>query len=260
MKCQIIQKILLTISLFLALNVTSKAQSGSNMNTPGDVTFTVKTITDNGNYAPKHILAIWVEDNQGFIKTRKLRANQRKQYLYTWRSVSGDNVVDAITGSTLSSHQTHTVTWDCTDLDGNIVPDGDYTFFVEFTEKHAQGPLASFNFTKSTEEQYLTPADEENFVNISIEYIPETTDIINNGENKLSVFPNPGFGLFTIVLKNSEAFNLNVFNVAGQKVLHRVYPEQSSQVQLDLSNFISGIYFVEVKHSNKSQMVKVIKE
>ncbi len=49
---------------------------------------------------PKHVLAIWVEDADGFVKTRKSMANQRKQYLYTWKAASNYNVVDAITGST----------------------------------------------------------------------------------------------------------------------------------------------------------------
>lgn len=260
MRFKIYYRILLTISLAIPIIITLDAQTNNNLNTPGEVTFTVKTITDNGNFAPKHVLAIWVEDDQGFVKTRKLRANQRKKYLYTWRSVSGDNVVDATTGATMSSHQTHTIIWDCTDVDGNVVPDGDYTIYIEFTEKHAQGPIASFTFTKSIEEQHLTPDDEENFINISLDFIPETTDITDIYENKLTVFPNPGNGLFTIVLENSEALKLNVFNASGQKVFHQVYTEQSNQVQLDLSNYHSGIYFVEVKQSNKSQMVKVIKE
>jgi len=141
--------------------------------TPGDISFTVKTVTDNGNYAPRHVLAIWVEHEGDFVKTRKAMANQRKQYLYTWRDASNYNVVDAITGATLTSHQTHTVTWDCTDLDGEIVPDGNYVIWVEFTEKHAQGPLTSVEFTKGTEAVTINPPDEDHFINMEFTYTPE---------------------------------------------------------------------------------------
>ena len=148
----------------------SKATSG------GELTFTVRTVTQNGNYAPKHVLAIWIEDIDGFVKTRKRMANQRKQYLYTWVAASSYNVVDAITGSTLTSHQTHAVSWDCTDLDGEIVPDGDYVVWVEFTEKHAQGPLYNITFTKGPDPQSMTPANETYFKDIELEFTPLVSD------------------------------------------------------------------------------------
>jgi len=101
------------------------AQLKSQTPTEGEMTFTVRTVTVNGNFSPKHVLAIWVEDSDGFVLSRKLRAVKRKQYLYTWNTQSGGNVVDAVTGETLLSHQTHTVTWDCKDANGNLVPDGE---------------------------------------------------------------------------------------------------------------------------------------
>ena len=136
----------------------------------------MRTVTQNGNYGPKNVFVIWIEDADGFVKTRKLRGNQRKQYLYTWKAASDYNVVDAITGSTLTSHQTHTITWDCTDLDGEIVPDGDYVVWAEFTDKHAQGPLYNITFTKGPDTQSFTPADETYFKDIELEFTPYVSD------------------------------------------------------------------------------------
>lgn len=136
------------------------------------MTFTVRTVTANGNFSPKHVLAIWIEDTDGFVKSRKVMANQRKQYLYTWVSSSNNNVVDAITGPTLTNHQTHTVEWDCKDLDGNIVPDGEYVVYAEFTDKHAQGPLYSINFTKGPVPVSVSPPDETYFKDIVITFTP----------------------------------------------------------------------------------------
>jgi PKD repeat protein len=151
---------------------TVKAQSNTKATAGGEMTFTVRTVTANGNYAPKHVLAIWIEDLSGFVKSRKVMAVQRKQYLYTWISSSNFNTVDAITGSTISSHQAHTVNWDCTDLDGNIVPDGDYVVWVEFTERHAQGPLYSIVFTKGPDPQIFVAPDETNFKDIELTFLP----------------------------------------------------------------------------------------
>nr|NQU93168.1 DUF2271 domain-containing protein [Bacteroidota bacterium] len=142
-------------------------------NTPGTVTFTAKTLPAGGNYAPRHVLAIWVEHGGEFVKTRKAMANQRKQYLYTWRAASNYNVVDAITGPTLTSHQTHTVEWDCTDLSGNVVTDGQYVMWIEFTDKHAQGPVYSIEFTKGTEPVTINPPDQTYIINMALTYEPE---------------------------------------------------------------------------------------
>ncbi|OQX80992.1 MAG: hypothetical protein B6D64_02495 [Bacteroidetes bacterium 4484_276] len=196
-------KLLQTIFLY-ALLITSAvllapfSNGGSLMgqNTPGTVTFTVKTITDNGNYAPRHVLAIWVEYEGEFVKTRKAMANQRKQYLYTWRAASNYNVVDAITGATLTSHQTHTVSWDCTDLEGEVVTDGHYVVKVEFTEKHAQGPLMTVEFTKGTEAVTINPPDEDHFINMELIYTPEEVATADFSANVTEVCPD-GQVIFT---------------------------------------------------------------
>ena len=147
----------------------------SQIATDGEMTFSVRTVTVNGNFAPRHVLAIWVEDQAGFVLTRKLSGDQRKEYLYTWNSNSGGNVVDATTGATLTSHQTHTVTWDCRDMNGDLVPDGEYTVYVEFTEEHAQGPLRMVTFTKDSEPVSMSPADDANFKDIELLFEPTVT-------------------------------------------------------------------------------------
>ncbi len=165
---------------FLFTSFTSPESINNKTTSGGLLTFTVRTVTDNGTYSPKHVLAIWVEDANGFVKTRKAMANQRKQYLYTWKDASNYNVVDAITGSTLTSHQTHTVTWNCTDLNGTIVPDGDYTVWVEFTGKHAQGPLYNITFTKGSSPQTFTPADQTYFKDIQLNFVPYVADFVSD--------------------------------------------------------------------------------
>lgn len=157
--------------LLSTFNVAVKAQEP----TEGTLTFAVRTVTANGNFSPRHVLAIWVEDADGFVLTRKLNADRRKQYLYTWNGTSGGDVTDATTGATLSSHQSHSVSWDCRDKDGALVPDGEYTVYAEFTEAHAQGPLKTLSFTKGPVAIELTPADEANFKDMSLQFEPAVT-------------------------------------------------------------------------------------
>lgn len=171
------------VALLMLASFTMDKGESKSVATAGTVSFTVTTLPAGGNYAPKHVLAIWIEKDGVFVKTRKAMANARKQYLYTWKASSNYNVVDAITGSTLNSHQTHTISWDCTGLDGNVVPDGNYTLKIEFTDKHAQGPLYSIDFVKGTEAVVLTPPNQTNYINMSFSYTPQivaTADFVAN--------------------------------------------------------------------------------
>lgn len=159
-------------SIFMLTSFSGPEEDNTRATNGGEISFTVRTVSAGGNYSPKHVLAIWIEDLNGFVKSRKVMAVQRKQYLYTWISSSNYNTVDAITGSTISNHQTHTIEWDCTDLNGDIVPDGDYVVWVEFTDRHAQGPLYSLTFTKGPDPQFLTPADETYFKDLVLTFTP----------------------------------------------------------------------------------------
>jgi PKD repeat protein len=178
--------LLASASFFAVIFLTSFTTGGDEpkgdqrANTAGLVTFTATTSPAGGNYAPKHVLAIWVEKDGVFVKTRKAMANARKQYLYMWKAASNYNVVDAITGPTLTSHQTHTVTWDCKDLSGNVVVDGDYTIILEFTDKHAQGPFIEVTFNKGTEPVTMNPANQTYIKNISLTYTPMSANFNAN--------------------------------------------------------------------------------
>ena len=131
-------------SLFCAALLILACCSYSLAATDGTVSFTVRTLNYNTSYDPKNIMAIWVVDDSGaFVKTLKKRAASREQYLYRWIASSSRNTVDAVTGATLSDHQTHTVTWNCRDTSGTIVPDGTYFMRVEYTLANSQGPYTT---------------------------------------------------------------------------------------------------------------------
>lgn len=245
------------IAIFVAATAQAKIER-----TAGEVTLSFRTVTANGNYAPKHVLAVWVEDESGFVKSRLVRANNRKQYLYTWIAASNYNEMDAVSGATISSHQSHTVVWDCTDLEGTEVPDGTYTIHIEFTEKHAQGPLYAINFIKGGEEQHLTPFDQANFKDVQLDFIPETTGIeLQELENTLSIFPNPGDGLFTIDKLPTETEKIIIVDNTGKEIRtwDRNEIKNSESLQVDLRHLSSGIYMLRLNTKGQSISRKLIK-
>ena len=161
-------------SLMAVLLVSGLAATGQ---TPGTVDFTVRTTgTGLSNYNPKNIMAIWVTTESGeYVKTLKRRANNRIQYLYKWNDDSNRDVTDAVTGATLSNHQTHDVTWNCTDVNGTVVADGIYRIRVEMTTRNGTGPFTPVDhieFTKGATEVHLTPGNETNFQDMQLDYTP----------------------------------------------------------------------------------------
>lgn len=250
-------------TLVAILLIFSTFSQGQDARTAGEVALSFRTVTANGNYAPKHVLAVWVEDENGFIKSRLVRANNRKQYLYTWIAASNYNDADAVTGATISSHQTHTIIWDCTDLEGIEVADGNYTIHIEFTEKHAQGPLYSIDFIKGGEEQHLTPLDMTNFKDVQLDFYPETTGIdLKKIENELSVFPNPGNGLYIIDDLPDEIEQISIVDHSGKTIQTWDQDElmNSKSLQVDLRDLSSGIYMLKLNINGQSISRKLIKK
>ena len=138
-------------------------------------TLFVSTLTSSvgGNYAPKNIVAIWVESNSGtYVKTLLAYANTYKRYLTNWASSSSYNTTDALTGATVNSHTTRVCSWNGTDKNGNVVGDGSYKVCMELTDKDGTGNYHEFTFAKGTNSATLSPSNVSSFSNISIKWTP----------------------------------------------------------------------------------------
>ena len=128
------------------------------------------TVAPGGGYAPKNVVAIWIETNAGvFVKSLLVYANARKVDLTTWYPNSAGNVVNAVTGATQSSNTTRTCTWNGTDVSGAVVLDGTYKVCMNIAD--GKTAAASFPFTKGTTAVTLTPANVTGFSNISISWV-----------------------------------------------------------------------------------------
>jgi len=186
-----------------------------NAQTDGTLSFTIRTIAKtSSNYSPKHVLAMWVEDANGkLVKNLELSAAKRKQYLYTWNAKSGGNAVDITSGSTLSSHITHTKTWNCRDKAGVLVPDGTYKIITEFTSEHAQGPLNTVSFTKEGDKIIMNPVGSSFFSDINLEYTPAGSTGFESEfttGNELVVYPNPVKDLLNISFTTNSPSKIKI--------------------------------------------------
>jgi hypothetical protein len=142
---------------------------------PADPTLSVgfTTVSYKGKYAPRNVGAVWVADGQDvFVKTLEVWAVKRIKYLEKWKGVSGGNGVDAITRATRSNHGSHALAWDMTDVGGNVVPDGVYRVYVEFTEQNGAGKWTFIEFVKGATPVESSPPDLPYFTEQHLTYTP----------------------------------------------------------------------------------------
>jgi len=226
--------------------------------TQGELTVSTSTSSAGGNYSPRNIVAIWIEDDAGnFVKTLLAYANNRKTHLNTWQATTAAagteyNTVDAITGATKSSHATRTCVWNGEDYNASLMPDGEYKLWMELTDKNNTGNFSSFQFTKGESLVNLNPSNVPSFSEISIIWEPTSLSITNNIDNKKPIiFPNPSNGIFNIDLQNIEY--VEVANLNGEIIL------KSKESTIDLSNEANGVYLIKIKSSIGISSHKFIK-
>ncbi len=209
------------IAMFIAM------QSSAQTYTEGLMTFQVITVSDGVAYAPRHVLAIWIKDGAGnFVKSRKVMAATRKQHLVKWMASSGNNSTDATTGATLNQHTSHTVTWDCRNLQGNIVPDGNYEVWIEYTSQNSAntgvaGPFYSYSFSKGTSPLNVTIPDQTYFKNMLLTYntsaviIPEQSD---NNEVALNIHAEGSDLIISFELPEKTPVHLALYDLSGRRM------------------------------------------
>jgi hypothetical protein len=139
---------------------------------PTRATLAFTTKPQGGRYQPRNIGVVWIQDASGnYVTAIEIWAQRRVIYLRKWLSINpfGDSA-DAVSSATLQQHKTHSAVWDLKDDSGATVPDGQYTLFVEVTDKDAAGATLSVTFTKGPEPQTVTMPDAPYYTGITLTY------------------------------------------------------------------------------------------
>ena len=171
------------MSWIVLLGAAAVAPSSAWSGPPVSVTLTTSP-TPNEDYAPRNVVAVWVENDAGaFVKTLLRYGVKRAEYLIAWESVAADRSQidgdpDVITGATRSGHGPLTVTWNLVDWMGNPVDDGIYTIRMELTD-HNSSSMSENNEGSVTVNVDGVPSQETGmqsggFSNISVTYQPES--------------------------------------------------------------------------------------
>ncbi|MDP4239231.1 MAG: DUF2271 domain-containing protein [Bacteroidota bacterium] len=171
-KIQILYSLFIGIIATIAISCSSNNSPSNPASTPG-LTVSVLTSSAGGSYAPKHVVAIWIENSAGeFVKTLTVYAQARATYLTNWEQSSAGNKIDAVSGATQNTHGTITAHWNGTDSKGITAPDGTYRICMELTDKDSTGSFSYFTFTKGSAAEAKTPANVPSFSKITIKWVP----------------------------------------------------------------------------------------
>ncbi|HNZ07689.1 MAG TPA: DUF2271 domain-containing protein [Candidatus Cloacimonadota bacterium] len=176
--------LIIMLSLLLAdlINPAGSVIFGDLRDTDGSLSFSVRTATYNGAYAPRNAGVIWITNSQNqFIKTIKIWANSYRYTLIRWIASSGQNTTGAVTSASYNNHQLHNVTWNGKNYQNQDVPDGEYKINVEFTEHNANannlGKFKQVTFVKGPDPIDINIPNESYFRDMHLVWQP----VIQNG-------------------------------------------------------------------------------
>ena len=85
---------------------------------------------------------------------------------------------------------------------------------------------------------------------------------ISQNPSLFTVYPNPSNGKFTVNIEGLQKENckLSIFNLVGKEIQTTFCKGQQSILDIDLSDFSKGIYFVKVHNGKNSYTQKIITE
>jgi len=241
--------------------------------TPGTLSFSVTTTCPSGQFNPRHIVAIWIQNSSvsgasgSFIKTKIRYGTSYLSYLNAWHSASSQNVIDATTGATRNiASETLTFTWNATNISGSVVPDGTYYIWMQMTAADLNGATAFVSFTKGPSPETLTPAATGNYSNMNINWVPQGAGVNENSTTKqnITVAPNPVTSLSRIQYSLDELSDVTIslHDITGKLVSMILDGNQNagsySLPLTGVSELKPGIYFIKIYTGKTQNTVRIL--
>lgn len=140
------------VVMFLAVLSTLTAAFGQ---TAGSARMEVTLLDYTGTSGSSHYTVAWVTTGSGtFVKSLRKQgpsnwaSSEWNSHCLTWNTArAGSTAIDGYTSATASNYSgTNSpviLTWNGRDASNNLMPDGQYKFWVQYAENSGQGPYTS---------------------------------------------------------------------------------------------------------------------
>ncbi|PJB13912.1 MAG: hypothetical protein CO118_11270 [Flavobacteriales bacterium CG_4_9_14_3_um_filter_32_8] len=81
----------------------------------------------------------------------------------------------------------------------------------------------------------------------------------NSFENQINIYPNPANDFINITNENQlPPLTITIYNTIGQ-TLYTQQNSNSNNLQIDISNYNSGLLFIKIESFNQSIIYKLLK-
>jgi hypothetical protein len=83
---------------------------------------------------------------------------------------------------------------------------------------------------------------------------------MQNSASQFAIYPNPGNGLFTLAINNTQLdlFTVKVTNSMGASVYLETFESNKTSVKIDLTNLSDGVYYLRLESGSLTETKKVI--
>jgi hypothetical protein len=180
------------------------------------LTLTFTTTAAGGHYSPRNVHAMYLTDvADKFVTTvgngtgakRALWGNSRAHDIQQWFAANPKPQpdIDARTGATETAYRTYTISWNWTQRDGSLVPDGTYKLKFEMTDDNATSNKfhrAEFPVTKGRTAWKIGPVTQGGYKDVVIQYAPAPSARLVCEPNAID------FGTQAVGLTAERTFNL----------------------------------------------------
>jgi len=124
-----------------------------------------------------------------------------------------------------------------------------------------QNPIA---FPSTTTMYYVTVTDS--LGNIGMDSILVTVELCTNINkydefSDFNIFPNPSSGIFTITKSNNlnQPIEIKLVNTLGELIFKQAISKNQNSIDVDISSYNKGIYFLYLSIDNEQVVKKIIK-
>jgi hypothetical protein len=117
-------------------------------------------------------------------------------------------------------------------------------------------PETAYTFKVAAIDNYGNESAASSSKTITTKAVPPVIPGVNNVELSFNkIYPNPSTGIFNIETSDKGLVSFNVYNVTGELIKSGNFTDS---YRLDLSNYSNGMYILNVKSAQKSEVIKLI--